>query len=74
MCDSRLSTGDKLLACLLVPFYPIILPFWIPFSYYADYRAEKLLNNEEEMIIEVVMMVSKKATITLKLINIIIKK
>ena len=42
MCDNRLSTGDKLLACLLVPFYPIILPFWIPFSYYADYRAEKI--------------------------------
>ena len=35
---------------------------------------KKLLNNEEEMIIEVVMMVSEKATITLKLINNIIKK
>ena len=41
MCENRLTSGEKLCICLLVPFYPIMLPFFIPFYYYAEYRAER---------------------------------
>ena len=70
MCENRLTSGEKLCICLLVPFYPIILPFSIPFYYYAEYRAERNFREEEETIIEVVMMISRKGRIMkLKMIN-----
>ena len=70
MCENRLTSGEKLCICLLVPFYPIILPFSIPFYYYAEYRAERSFREEEETIIEVVMMISRKGRIMkLKMIN-----
>ena len=70
MAENGLSTGDKLLICALIPFYPIILPFFIPFYSYCEYRAEGISEKEEETIIEMVMMVSKKGRIMkLKMIN-----
>ena len=41
MCDNRLTSGEKLAICLFVPFYPIILPFFIPYYYYCEYRAKR---------------------------------
>ena len=41
MTENGLSTGEKLLICSLISFYPIILPFFIPYSYYCEYRAER---------------------------------
>ena len=41
MSENRLSTGEQFLICSLVPFYPIILPFFIPYYYYCEYMAER---------------------------------
>ena len=41
MTENGLSTGEKLLICSLIPFYPIIMPFFIPYCYYCEYRAER---------------------------------
>ena len=63
MTENGLSSGEKLLICLLVPFYPIILPFSFHIIIIVKTGQKEILEKEEETIIEVVMMVSKKERI-----------
>ena len=37
--DTTLS--EKLCICLLVPFYPIIFPFFVPYLFYCEAMAER---------------------------------
>ena len=41
MSDDGHQLFDRLCCCLLVPFYPIILPFFLPYYYYCEYRAKR---------------------------------
>ena len=41
MSDDRHELFDRICCCLLVPFYPIILPLFLPYYYYCEHRAER---------------------------------
>ena len=35
------ALGNTLCMCVLLPFYPVILPFFIPYYYYCEYRVNR---------------------------------
>ena len=37
------ALGDTLCTCVLLPFYPVILPFFIPYHYYCEYKAKRYI-------------------------------